>query len=271
MSTSSTVGSGRETRLLLLVIVVAVAMLLLLAQFRFPAAESVVVSPAPGPIERLAARATFEDLALIMADVSARVHPSMVSVTLERVPPPPPPARNAPRQGAVPPEAVETRVIAGIRISPEMALIHLPDQFQVQPADGVALVGADPERRLALVRVPAASAPVSGLTAPAGMPTGPGYVALAEGGRFGAALRPVFIGRFDPVDDTRWTPPPTAIGGEPHLAAGAFVFSLDGRLIGMTIPDTLGLLVVPAPALEAAVRALMIPGGGSAPGESPQG
>lgn len=270
MSASSTGGSGRETRLLLLVIVVAVAMLLVLAQFRFPAAESVVVSPATGPIERLAARATFEDLALIIADVSARVHPSMVSVILERVPPPPP-ARNASRQSAAPPEAVETRVTAGIRISSEMALIHLPDQFQVKPADGVALVAADSERRLALVRVPATSATVVGLASPAEMPTGPGYVALAEGGRLGAALRPVFIGRFDPVDDTRWTQQPTAIGGEPHIAAGAFVFSLDGRLIGMTLADALGLLVVPAPALEAAVTALMISGGGSAPGGSPQG
>jgi len=271
MSTSSTAGSGRETRLLLLVIVVAVAMLLLLAQFRFPAAESVVVSPASGPIERLAARATFEDLALVIADVSARVQPSMVSVILERVPPPPPPARKTPRQSVAPPEAVETRVAAGIRISSEMVLIHLPDQFQVKPADAVALVAADPERRLALVRVPATTGTVVGLASPAEMPAGPGYVALAEGGRLGAALRPVFIGRFDPVDDIRWTPSPTAIGGEPHIAAGAFVFSLDGRLIGMTIADALGLLVVPAPALEAAATALMISGGGSAPAGSPQG
>lgn len=268
MSTTSTAGSGRETRLLLLVIAVAVATLLVLAQFRFPAAESVVVAPASGPIERIAARATFEDLALIIADVSGRVQPSLVAVVLERVPPPAP--KGARRPTPLPPEQVETRVAAGLRVSSEMALIHLPDQFQVRPAEGMELAVSDPERQLALVRVPGTSGTVVGLTSPAAMPAGPGYVALAEGGRLGAALRPVFIGRFDLVDDPRWTPPPTAIGGEPHISAGAFVFSLEGRLVGMTIADDLGLLVIPAPALEAAVAALMTAGGGAAPGGNPE-
>lgn len=77
MSASPGSGSGRETRLLLLVMVIAVAVLLVLARFRYPVADRVAATPAAGPIERLAARATFEELALIMADLSARVQPTI--------------------------------------------------------------------------------------------------------------------------------------------------------------------------------------------------
>ncbi|HVB38288.1 MAG TPA: hypothetical protein VND92_07105, partial [Vicinamibacterales bacterium] len=62
----------RETRLLLLTIGVSVAALLLLARFRFPA-QAPIVNPAPPPLERLAARATYDELATIMAQVQARV------------------------------------------------------------------------------------------------------------------------------------------------------------------------------------------------------
>ena len=70
-------GSGRETRLLLVTIAVSVATLLLLARFRFPADEVQPTDPAPAPPERLAARATYDELAGIMADLERRIAPSL--------------------------------------------------------------------------------------------------------------------------------------------------------------------------------------------------
>src|SRR5690606_38698880 len=120
MSATPVSGSGRETRILLLVIVVAVAMLLVLAQFRYPGSDRTAVMPIAGPIERLAARATFEELALIMADLSARVQPAMTVITIERVPPKPTPAVPA-----------ERRLVVALRVGVDIAVAYLPAGFTV--------------------------------------------------------------------------------------------------------------------------------------------
>ena len=82
MTEPVTGGSRRETRLLLATLAVSVAMLLLLARYRFPdePGSHQSVEPAPAPLERLAARATFDELASIMADLERRILPSLVTV-----------------------------------------------------------------------------------------------------------------------------------------------------------------------------------------------
>lgn len=252
MSATPGSGSGRETRILLLVIVVAVAMLLVLAQFRYPGADRTAAIPAIGPIERLAARATFEELALIMADLSARVQSSLAVVSIERVPPPAPPAR----RGALPedPPPAERRMIAALRVDTDLALAYLPAGFRVADASGIEAVSEDAARELVLLRVSAV--PFNGLGTVAPGVGGPGYVAVFEGGRGGPAGRPVFLGRVDSYDDPRWTTPPLSVGGDVPVRAGALVFTLDGRLIGMTAPDGQGVAIVRVAALLAAVEAL---------------
>lgn len=67
-------GQRRETRLLLATIGVSVAMLLLLARFRFPDESTRgTAEPPVAPLERLAARATFDELASTMADLERRL------------------------------------------------------------------------------------------------------------------------------------------------------------------------------------------------------
>ena len=74
-------GRGRETRLLLVTIAVSVGVLLLLARFRFPEAPvSNTVDSAPAPLERLAARAAYDELASTMADLDRRIAPRMTIV-----------------------------------------------------------------------------------------------------------------------------------------------------------------------------------------------
>lgn len=251
MSTPTVSGRGRETRLLLLVIAVAVGMLLVLAQFQYPAPDRAVASPLAGPIERLAARATFEELALIMADLSSRVEPAMTVLTLERIPPPPP------RRGAAPAAVpTEQRIVTALRVDATSAVAHLPAGFRVvQPAD-VEIAREDADHGLVLVRVP--EAPFTDMGPVAQAIGGPGYVAVFEGARGGPAVRPVFLGRVDSFEDARWTQPILSVGGDPQLGPGAFIYTLDGRLVGMTIPDGPGVAIARVPALLAAVEALRI-------------
>lgn len=247
-------GSGRETRLLLLVIVVAVAMLLVLAQFRYPAPDRAAAVPVAGPIERLAARATFEELALIMADLAARVQPALVVITIEQTPPAVPPARRGAPAAVAPP--AERRQVAALRVDTDLAVAYLPEGFRVaDPGDAEPAV-IDAVRGLVLVRVPAESFTSVGPVAPA--VGGPGYVAVVEGARGGPAVRPLFLGRVDSFEDARWTMPLMAVGGDPQLRAGAFIFTLDGRLVGLTVPDAPGVAIARVPALLAAVEALRI-------------
>jgi hypothetical protein len=253
MSAPSVSGRGRETRLLLLVIVVAVAVLLVLAQFQYPAPDR-AVSPLAGPIERLAARATFEELALIMGDLSERVQPALTVVTLERIPPPAPPVRRG--VTPAPPTPTERRIVAALRVDINLAIAHLPTGFRVVPTDNIDVATGDPERRLVLIRVP--DAPFTGLGPVAQGLGGPGYVAVFEGARGGPAARPLFIGRVDSFDDPKWTQPLLSVGGDPQLSAGAFVYTLDGRLVGITMPDEPGVAITRVPALLAAVEALRV-------------
>jgi len=249
-STPSVSGRGRETRLLLLVIAVAVGMLLVLAQFQYPSPDRTVASPLVGPIERLAARATFEELALIMADLSSRVQPAMTVLTLERIPPTPP------RRGAAPPAPTEQRIVTALRVDATSAVAHLPPGFRVVQPAGAEIATVDPERGLVLVRV--ADAPFTDMGPIAQGIGGPGYVAVFDGARGGPAVRPVFLGRVDSFEDARWTHPVLSVGGDPHLGAGALVYTLDGRLVGMTIPDGPGVAIARVPALLAAVEALRL-------------
>jgi len=237
MSATPVSGSGRETRILLLVIVVAVAMLLVLAQFRYPGPDRAAVLPAAGPIERLAARATFEELALIMADLSTRVQPELKVIVIEQIEP-----------------AGERRAVPALRLAADQAVAYLPAGFRVADQPGIEVVGTDEARALVLVRT--LPEPFNSIGAIASGIGGPGYVAVIEGARGGPALRPLFIGRIDSFDDPRWTQPVQAIGGDAQVRAGAFIYMLDGRLVGLVVPDDAGVAIIRAPALFAAVEVL---------------
>jgi hypothetical protein len=227
------------------VIVVAVAMLLVLARFRYPIPDGTAAMAVAGPIERLAARATFEELALIMADLTTRVQPDLTVITLEQIP-----AVGTKR--IVEPPA--RRFVAALRVDTDLALIYLPPGFRVAESPGVSQATEDPARGLALVQVvPGPFTSVGPLATAVG---GPGYVAVFEGARGGPSPRPLFIGRVDSFDDPRWSLPLMSVGGAPQLGPGTFIYTLDGRLVGMTVPDSPGVAIARVPALLAAVEAL---------------
>ena len=124
--------SGRETRLLVLVVVVALAVLVLLARFRFPASELTAMTPAPGPLAGLAARATFDEMTSSLTDLLARVAPAITVVPLEKTAEP---LKNGggdkgrgAKAGTDTPAAfaAPARLTPALRLRPDLALVHVP-------------------------------------------------------------------------------------------------------------------------------------------------
>lgn len=259
--------SGREIRLLLLVVAVAVAVLLVLARFRFPQAEIVGVSPTPNPLERMATRAPFDDLADAVADSASRLGPLMVTIELgpapvrsER------PDKKGGRVAAAP--AGPRRFMPGLRVRPDLILVHVPAGLTPILASGSGqVIGADAEREIALLVLVAGA---SG--APAGRESGPvpamdlatgasgfagaSYVLVADAGAAGAAIRPVFLAKTSAAAIDRWSTPLLRVAGEPQAARGTFLFTLDGRLIGLVVGPPDALTIADSTALDRAVTEL---------------
>ena len=253
---------GRETRLLLLTLGVSVVMLLVLARFRFPEERGVPTlpeRPPAAPLERLAARATYDELASIVGELERRIAPALVVLQLnprgERGP------LTADAPGAGPAGGTAPEFAPGVRIRPDAVVAMIEPGASVVGIVGSAaapIVEAyDPLRALAIVKVP----PIA--DAPPGIwERGPHdqlngrYVAVVEGTMGGPTLRPTFLGRADPIRDFRWNGPLLVLGGALQAPSGSLVFSLDARLVGMSVLEEGSLAIVPAQALLDLVTAM---------------
>jgi hypothetical protein len=240
--------SGREFRLLVLVIAVAVTVLVVLSRFRYPSTDLPSVSPVLESLQRLTARATYEDLASTISDLAPRLSAYVTVLQIQHEP-----QKNERRSSKQPPAPVERRSIPALHVRPDLALAYVPAGMRVEVPSGdlapVQVVATDVRRDLVLVRVPtttdipdlAASGPdFSGLT----------YVAAVEAALAGPALRPIFISRADATTDDRWQSVMMQIGGDAPIPAGTFLFTLQGRLIGLTVPFDGGLAIVPGIVLD---------------------
>jgi S1-C subfamily serine protease len=231
----------REGRLLALIAAVSVAVLAVLAQFRFPDPERVEVVPPPAPLERLAARATFDELASIVANLERRAGPILLVL------------RVAPGGGGAP------RFVPALRVAADLAIVRLGPGDRPEAIVGAegtpTLLGLDPLQRLAAVRVPAPPGTVPAFES-ATLAGGPRYVAVAEGSPAGAVVRPLFLGRSAPFADPKWEAPLALLGAALPAQDGALVLSLEGRLLGMTIVEQGVPALVPPELLLAAARRL---------------
>lgn len=204
----------RETRLLLAIIVVSVGVLLLLARFRFPEqSEPQPADPAPAPLERLAARAAFDELASTMADVERRIAGSVAVLRVS-------------------PERASGGYIVAPRVTSDRAVAVLLADERISSTDGTSsLLTRDIARDLVVIGVPSSDDGV--VTPRTGPPrTAPRYVAVVEATRQGPAVRPVYVGRTMPVNDPR-TPLLSFSAVQSPIQRGAAIFSLDGAFIGL--------------------------------------
>jgi hypothetical protein len=256
-------ASGRETRLLVLVIVVALAVLLVLSRLRFPETKLTAVAPGASPLDRLAARTTYDDLGNTIASLVDRVSPTLVAIRLEANAAAHRTSKGSTGRGAEAPE-VESRPALAVRIRPDVAAAYVPAGYHVTAEFTVA--AADETRGVALITV-APPNPTVTLPAANDIFAGFEYVAAIEPALGGPTAKPVFVGRADPAALATWAPSPLLIGGESSgLVAGSILYDLDGRLVGLAMPRGREVVVVPAAALEAVVRELI----GSPPGTTPR-
>jgi hypothetical protein len=235
----SSAWDSREMRLLVVTIVIAAGVLLVLARFRFPERPA-VVDTSTQPLERLAARASFEDLANRVERFEQAIAPSLVVLRL------------TPREDPVPIRLADVTGrtdanrhvghVAAFRLDATTAVAALDPNTDVhgmlgeagtmQPA---AVLGFDPVRLLAAVQVPEGRPTAVRPIALASLQT-PTYVFAVEGTRAGVTIRPVFLGRSERFDSPRWTRPLLPLGGA-VVTPGALVFTLDGDFVGCVVTD----------------------------------
>jgi hypothetical protein len=227
---------SRESRILLLTIVVCIVVLLALARLRFP--DPPIVETAAQPLERLAARASYDALAADIERVETMISPNLVVLRTAR------PVDTAPRRIhdvlASPGISADVHHVAALRIDAGTALAAIDPDVRVDSIVGAegnggvaAVLAVDPLRRLGRVRVPEAPARQLTLLALGTLRT-PVYVVAVEGTQAGVTLRPVFLGRGDRFGSARWTHPLLPLGGI-GLAPGALLFSLSGEFIGVVV------------------------------------
>lgn len=227
---------GRETRLLLGTIVVSVLVLVVLARFRFPEETARDTAEAtPAPLERLAARATFDELAAIMTDLERRLTPRLITVDVQ-------------------PERTSGPLALALRMTPDRAVLLLDSGEMLTPprTPDYSLIGRDATRDLAVLAVPQMA---DGAVTPrtGGPRTGPRYVAVVEPSEQGPVIRPVYLARTDIIQDPRSNNSLHRVAVvQQALPRGSALFTLAGTFIGIVSAGGRTATVIPAESLIAA-------------------
>lgn len=246
----------RETRLLLITVGLSLAVLFVLARFRFPDQEPLELPTQP--LQRLAARAAFDDLSAAVARAAERVRPAVRVVPL----PAPGDARSLSVEDVLwsrPEDSVAPLALA-YRFREDAALMVTHARMtSIAPVAGLSVAATDDVRGLAVLAVEDAAAdswqPLS-----LSSPLAPQYLLLAEATRAGVAVRPLFGGAADPFVDPQWNQPILALGRDVHAPDGAFVFSLEGAFVGAVIDRHGVQAIVPAEVLVRAAEQLKMEG-----------
>jgi hypothetical protein len=223
---------SRDTRVLFTIVVISIATLWVLARIRFPDRLST-----PNPVPPLLAQLTppsalarltppsFDDISAAMAELETRLQPSIVGVDVER------------RRGAADFRPIRTTVSAlRFRDDLAVALIDVASgaDWSEPTIVGVVEVARDPASQFAVLRVPGGDAPALSIWTPR-RPSSPGFLIAADLSTAGASLRPTFVGSLREVVTPLWSDPIWALPDQLNLAAGTFVFTVDGVLAGLVV------------------------------------
>lgn len=209
---------SRETRLLLTTALVAIAALWVLARIRFPDLPA-TPNPVAPLLSQLAITPTFDGLASEVAQLQARIEPSLVALD----------ASALVAAGDSP-----ARLLA-LRMRDDLAIALLPAVLPRAPAATDRVLGLDTASGLAVVHIAAGpAAPASVPWAPR-RPERPRFLMVTETPAERLALRPVFVTALEPIDSVVWSDLIWVVPGPSTLQPGSFVFTTAGEFAGMVV------------------------------------
>ena len=236
---------SRETRLLLIAGLIAVAALWLLARIRFPE-RPVTPNPVPSVLSQLASGPKYDDLAGEIAQLQARLQPSLLALDV------PSPADS--RQ-------ISRRTTA-LRLRGDLAVTLVVSGSSQDDRRNAPIVARDAASGLAVVRLPmtVSASPVVPWTPR--QPQQPRYFVASDVSPEGVSLRPVFVGSLHPLESPLWAETLWAVPEHADLAAGSFLFTDNAELAGLVLTYRGGAAIVPGgTVLAEAERLLAAPPG----------
>jgi hypothetical protein len=213
---------SRETRLLLATILISVVALSVLARLRFPDRPS-TPNPVPPVLAQLAPQTAFEDLALAVSQLQPRLAASLIAVGL-------------PNQQPLDRDDFPRRTLAALRFREDLAITLFTEAREPWTSNKgeSGIVARDPASGLTLIRVPPADSPELATWAPRRRDY-PRYLIAADVLPQGPSPRPVFLGALYSVWSPVWPGSIWEIPPATNLAAGTFVFTTEGALVGLVI------------------------------------
>ena len=239
---------SRDTRLLFAVILISVAMLWVLARIRFPDRP-----PTPNPVSpvfaQLAPPSAFDDIAASVAQLEPRLRESVIALDVRR------------QSGRLSHSA--SGVVPALRFRDDLVVALMrpaTEASEVTPLSGIE-VARDPVSHLAVIRVPEGLTPVLSMWSPRRFDY-PRFLLAADTTRDGTSLRPVFVGSLNPVTSPTWSGPIWALPGSSQIAAGTFVFTIDGEVAGLVVERDGRHAIVPAETVVAVADRLAREGPG---------
>ena len=232
--------SARDSRLLAVVILIAVVVLVVLVRLRFPQREWGPAAVTPSPLERLAARATYDDLAAAVHTALQRVEPALVTVTIE-----PDSASTKTTRGEATAAGPDNRSRVAVRLGDDWAIVHVPRGFHLASmGDSFTVREVNQAREVAMFSGPLRSSEdkePSGLAELAGF----AYVCVVEPTPDGPTATPMFIGRVRTLFDERWNDS-VLIPRQSAVAPGVAVVPARWAFPRMVVePSRGGIAIVP--------------------------
>ena len=232
---------SRETRSLLTAGLVAVAALWLLARIRFPE-RPVTPNPVPSVLSQLASGPKYDDLANEIAQLRARLQPSLLAL-------------DAP--SADPGGVATSHLAAGVRLRDDLVVTFIPSASDRDRWNDVSILGVDAASGVAVVRLPNIAPTTPPVPWTRRLPHQSRYVVATDVSPEGVSLRPVFVGSLDEVDTPLWAEPVWAVPRRTDLAPGSFLFTSGGELVGLVIAHAGRLAIVPGETVLAEAERLI--------------
>jgi S1-C subfamily serine protease len=213
--------------LLLIAGVIAVAALWLLARIRFPE-RPVTPNPVPSVLSQLASGPKYDDLAGEIAQLHARLQPSLLALDIPSAA-----------------DSLQTsRRTAAIRLRDDLAVTLVPSGSRREGWKDASIVARDAASGLAVVRVPIPLSSAPPVPWTRRQPQQPRYFVASDVSPKGVSLRPAFVGSLDPIESPLWSEPLWAVPERTDLVAGSFLFTNSAELAGLVINYRGGLVIV---------------------------